>query len=256
MHSLDERIIIRTPEALDVELTLAGIGSRGLAQIVDLILKLGLMFLASIPLRFGTGGLAITLPLIFAVFFGYAVFFEVRRSGRTPGKRTNGIRVVSLAGGPVTFRQSALRSMLSLLDVITFSLAALVSIIATEKNQRLGDLVAGTVVIRDAFGEVPDSQKGVLMRPIHIGRRQKITDKPLPSGLGLLSGYQVSSVTDDELTAVRRFLERRAALPTEARTRLAEALAAGIASKVPAIPQELSAERFLEEVAMARSGLT
>lgn len=256
MPQLDERLIVRTPEAVDVELALAGLGSRGLAYLVDSLCKFILMLLSFIPMAAGTAGVAITVPLIFAVYFGYDPFFEVRRSGRTPGKRANGIRVVSLTGGPVTFRQSALRSVLRLVDEVTILMSAALAILISKKNQRVGDMAAGTLVVRETLGEIPDAQKGVLTRPIHLRRRKTQAAPPSVAPEGLLSAYQVSAVTDDELVAVRRFLERRSALPKDARLRLAQTIAGGISAKVVGQTEGMSAERLLEEVAMARSGLS
>src|SRR5215207_5451151 len=144
----EDRVRISTPEGVDVELTLAGIGSRFIAAILDLMIQGGVLLGAALLLGV-TGGdgsgfaVAVFSIIFFLVFFGYDVLFEVRSRGRTLGKRWTGLRVVRTGGQPVTFVPSSIRNVLRLVDMLPappLYAVGMVSIFVTGKNQRLGDL--------------------------------------------------------------------------------------------------------------------
>src|SRR5439155_5033349 len=87
---------------------------------------------------------------LFLVLFVYDVFFEVVAGGRTPGKRWSGLRVVTLSGGAITVGASVVRNLLRIIDEIPgIYLVGIVLVFLTKRNQRLGDIVAGTLVVRD-----------------------------------------------------------------------------------------------------------
>lgn len=242
----EDRITIATPEGVDLELTLAGVGSRFTSALVDLAIQLalvisfGLLFVLGLD-SLGGGGLgAATFTLLsFLLFAGYDILFEVFASGRTPGKRLNGLRVVRSDGSPVGFLTSAARNVLRLIDILpTFYLVGIVSILATARNQRLGDLAAGTLVVRERLAASTRR-----WRPEEVGS---------PSGAPGSSAWDVSGITRDEVVAVRRFLERRHELTREARTRLGEELAAALRPRVPGVPETVHGESFLEQLAAAK----
>ncbi|HEV7685083.1 MAG TPA: RDD family protein, partial [Acidimicrobiia bacterium] len=152
----DDRISIPTPEGVELELVLAGLGSRLVAAIVDQLIKLA-VFLALFVLGGALSGdnaggflVAVLVVASFLVFFGYDVAFETLASGRTPGKRAAGLRVVRLGGEPVGFLASAVRNLLRLVDSLPgiYAVGA-VCILFSSRNQRLGDLAAGTLVVRE-----------------------------------------------------------------------------------------------------------
>jgi uncharacterized RDD family membrane protein YckC len=241
----EDRITIATPEGVDLQLTLAGVGSRFTSALVDLAIQLALvvsfalLFLLALD-SFGGGGLgaAVFAVLSFLLFAGYDIVFEVFASGRTPGKRLNGLRVVRSDGSPVGFLTSAVRNVMRLIDILpTFYLVGIVSILATARNQRLGDLAAGTLVVRERLGA------GV--------RRWRPEELSAPASAGW-AGWDVSGVSRDEILAVRRFLERRHELTRDARTRLADELAAALRPRVPAVPDTVQGETFLEQLAAAK----
>jgi RDD family len=168
------------------------------------------------------------------------VLFEVLASGRTPGKRVTHLRVVRERGTPVDLPASAIRNLLRLIDILpTAYLVGLASILITERNQRLGDLAAGTLVIRDAGRRKDPAPAAAVAAPAQA---------ELDS-----SGWDVSAVGIDELVAVRRFLERRESLDRSARQELAHRLEQGLRAKVAGAPSGLSAEGFLEELARVKA---
>ena len=153
-----------TPEGISLDLVLAGLGSRFVAFALDLVLQSValIVFLVVVLSAFhGTvttssglvaGGVLSLFVLV--DFIGYFVFCEMLFSGRTIGKRAAGLRVVRISGQPVGFWSSLLRNIMRLIDMqlgATYLVGA-VLILSTNKNQRLGDLLASTLVVRDRTG--------------------------------------------------------------------------------------------------------
>jgi uncharacterized RDD family membrane protein YckC len=242
----EERTRIATPEGVELELVLAGLASRFMAEIVDaaLILLIAGAMIAVAAIAGGTAGLVILsvavggLMLISVVFH---VAFEVRAAGRTPGKRLNGLRVVMDGGGPVGVRASAVRNLIRLLEGPPLLYApAIVSILATRRNQRLGDLAAGTLVVRE-----PRAPRR---------RRREASADELHAITGVrFAEWDVSAITQEELAAVRSFLVRRPSFTPDARRGLARDLAARLGPKVAGPPPGMAAEALLEGIAAAKS---
>lgn len=248
---LDDRITIATPEGIELELQLAGLGSRFIAGTVDLIIQL-LLTLALVLLTgdvFGGGSLnAVALILgAFVIWFLYPIAFEVLNRGRTPGKMLSHLRVVRQNGAPVDLPASALRNLVRLVDGPLLSyLPTIVSIVVTTRNQRPGDLAAGTLVIREA-----PKPKGVAPRspappspgpPPPAAPSIAVADTVLPA-------WDVTAITPADLGAVRRFLDRREAFDPAAREQLASRLAGGLAAKVAGAPLPIDDEEgFLQTI--------
>jgi len=153
----EDRLTIETPEGVALELTLAGVGSRFASALVDYLIQalvvIGLAILFYVlgldPFADGFAAAVWTVSS-FVVFTGYDIAFEVLNSGRTPGKRLNGLRVVRETGAPITFTTSAVRNVLRLIDILPGTyLVGIIAILVTRRNQRLGDLLAGTLVVRE-----------------------------------------------------------------------------------------------------------
>ncbi len=220
---LDDRKNIQTPEGLDLDLTLAGLGSRMIAGIVDLLI-LGVLVLVSsfavaglaasetldATVIRGFGALALTLLVV-----GYFVGFEALNGGRTPGKRAVGIRVVGADGEPAGFLAAFLRNLIRVVDFlpIAYGIGA-ISILATDTNQRLGDLTARTIVIRE--------------RLPHLDR----TATDAPHELSDLPVWDVSMVTSQDVDVLRRFAVRRRSLPQDRIEQIAGHLADKVRPKV------------------------
>jgi uncharacterized RDD family membrane protein YckC len=242
----EDRLTIRTPEGVELNLTLAGVGSRFAAAIVDVIIEtivvVAMVVLVLETNGFGAGGnwgAAILFVVVFLVVLGYDVAFEVLASGRTPGKRWNGIRVVLDGGQPIGFLASAIRNLLRLIDWLpSLYLVGVVSILVTTKNQRLGDLVAGSIVVRERRARAP----GAL--PVPSAARPVIAP----------GGWDVSAITPEELAAVRRFLERRTEIAAAARCELAATIEGRLRPKVAGAPDDLHGESFLEQLVLNKSG--
>src|SRR5918992_3138493 len=146
---LEDRLTITTPEGVELDLQLAGLGSRFMAQLLDLLIKAMSILLIALTLSIaGLTGVAIMLPAFFLVVYAYDVVFETFANGRTPGKRASRLRVVRVGGEPVDFMTSAIRNVLRLIDGAPLGyIPGVISILMTKRNQRLGDLAAGTIVL-------------------------------------------------------------------------------------------------------------
>lgn len=236
---LDDRIRIATPEGVALELTLAGLGSRAMAAAIDALIQgfAGLMISIIVTLSLGPlweesdtliGG--ILSGLFVALFVFYPTLFERYGNGRTPGKQIIGIRVVSTGGQPIGFMTALLRNFFRLIDLFPVGyLVGIAAVITTNLNQRLGDIVAGTIVIRDTA-----------IRP----NLRYLAGVDLPAD----STWDVTGVSKDEVTAIRRYFERRPSLDVPTQHRVAATLTAMIAPKVLLTDQPNSDEEFLLRV--------
>jgi uncharacterized RDD family membrane protein YckC len=240
----EDRLTIPTPEGVDLELTLAGVGSRFVSALVDYSIQLLIIVALALVLGLGFGvdpssgfAAAVWIVLAFLLFIGYDIAFEVLASGRTPGKRMNGLRVVRESGAPVTFASSAVRNVLRIVDILPGSyIVGIVSILVSSRNQRLGDHAAGTLVVRDRKALPPEPILRSYRRP---------SEAP---------AWDTSAIGPDELAAVRHFLARRETLTWDARTHLAAELAARLRPKVGGAVVSESPEIFLERLAAAKAG--
>jgi uncharacterized RDD family membrane protein YckC len=238
----EDRLTIETPEGIALELTLAGVGSRFAAALVDyliqaLIVAALAIFLYAVGLDPFSDGFAAAVwtVAVFVVFMGYDIAFEVLNSGRTPGKALNGLRVVLETGAPVTFPTSAVRNVLRIIDILpppTY-LVGISAILVTRRNQRVGDLAAGTLVVRER--------------------------RPMPPEVRISPSVQApawdtTAISVDEVDAVVAFLGRRSDLPAGARLQLAAELARRLRPKVAGTAATDGDEMFLERLVAAKRG--
>ncbi len=233
----EDAITIPTPEGIELHYMLAGGGSRFTAELIDVLLRLVVLVAMSGVLIALGGGVGAEIALIIASFlawFAYDVVFEVWGAGRTPAKRWSGLRVVMAGGQPVGLGSSAVRTLLRLIDQwLTLGIVGMVCIQATSRNQRLGDLAAGTIVVRE--------------RTSRVAQQAEIPPN------SLIAELDVTAITSEELSAVRDFLARRQSLKGEARPRVAAALAERLEGKVGGLPPGgLAPERLLETIAAAK----
>ena len=243
----EDRVTIATPEGVEVDLTLAGIGSRFIASLIDTVIKLTAfigfyVFLFGGASLLGGGdvaslGAAAFYVVSFFIWFGYDVLFETLASGRTPGKRWTGLRVVRMGGRPVGFVASAIRNMVRIVDFLpSLYLIGMIAAVSTKMNQRLGDLAAGTVVVRE--------------RPTSVA--PSAGPAPTDAEEAPLDTWDVSGITAEELAMIRRFLERRDELNPQARGHLAHELAERFRPRIVGAPP-LPPETFLERLSAAKA---
>lgn len=236
---------IATPEGLELDLVLAGVGSRLVAALLDGLVRFGVVVAVGVLVAVLSPSSGVLVALwtmtTFLVLFVYDVFFEVAAGGRTPGKRWSGLRVVALSGGAVTVGASVVRNLVRIVDLLPGAyLVGIVLVAVTSKNQRLGDIIAGTLVIRERRSgerDLPWSRDAL---------EPDDTD-------GATSTWDVSAVTAEEVATVRRFLERRTTLAPDARRRLARELASRLIPKVVGPTEPPPPEDFLVDLVAAKS---
>ncbi len=235
---------IVTPEAVVLEFDTAGIASRALARSIDAIVQ-ALVLLAVILIATGVLGGDGWVPLVVIiggvafVLLGYPILCEVLMRGRSPGKAAMGLRVVTVEGAPISGRHAFIRSALGLVDFLLVPgglIAVLVALFST-RSQRLGDVFAGTMVLRE---------RTATTRPAAVWFNP-------PAGLeGYAHTLDVSAVTDAQFGLVRSYLLRVADLSPEARASLSVRLATPLSQvMVHHAPPGVYADQFLQCVASA-----
>jgi uncharacterized RDD family membrane protein YckC len=246
----DDRVRIETPEHVVFEYELAGLGSRILAALIDLLLvglfMLGIflvimLFGGGIP-RAGPWAVAFGLVAAFLTLWGYPIFFEILWKGQTPGKRSLKMRVIQEGGYTLTPQVVIVRNLLRLVDFLPGGYCVgLLSMIFNARYKRVGDWVAGTIVIRDrsATAAPPPRRQ---FQSVPQGQEEKVAELRR-AGVHRLDAAQVQ--------LIREFLERRVTLQSEARIRLADQLARTVSGQLQ-IPVE-HGERFLQCVLAAHS---
>lgn len=235
-----------TPDAVALDLEVATIGSRGIAYLLDLAL-FAVVFLLLSVVQFALGdggwfdsglGVAVALVLAFLWQFGYPIGFETLWRGRTLGKAAMGLRVVTVEGAPVGVRHATIRAVTAPVEVLlTTGLIASIASFTSPRAQRLGDLAAGTLVVRE---------RGIAPEPTAM------TFAPPPGAATYVAQVDVSALGPREYALVRDTLRRQGALPAEAGWQLSLEVAAAIAPLVrPLPPAGTAPAAFLQAVAAA-----
>ena len=235
---------IVTPEAVPLQLSEANVGSRTVAWFIDaLALGSAIALLNVLIVMLGADapipewvGITTLIVANFLLYFGYPIAFETLMSGRTPGKAAMGLRVVTAEGAPVRFRHAAIRAALGLVDFwLTSGIAAVLTTLLSKRHQRLGDLVAGTLVLRERSAS-----------PAPAVSRFRV-----PDGAEAYAGtIDPTGLGARDYEAIREFLLRAATLRPQARSDIGRRLADGIAAKLQhPIPTGVSPELFLVTVA-------
>lgn len=254
-----------TPEGVSVELVLAGAGSRGVAILLDTLAQAAILLIAVFASSIAevgtqstatqsTGLLSIGIlsVLVLLDVLGYFVILEMLSGGRSLGKLAVGLRVVRLDGRPVGFLASLVRNVVRLADYLFF-LLGLWMILGTKRHQRLGDLAAGTIVVRER--RAASTRRGGSPGVLAVGAAAVVA--PIASAFGVAldaSGWDVSAVTAEQVALAERFLRGRWGYAPGPRARLAARLANLIAPRVAGAPSGLVAEQLLEGVVAAKRG--
>jgi uncharacterized RDD family membrane protein YckC len=237
-----------TPEAVALEFQTANVGSRILAFLVDMAVVAAGLFVGITGVVLLVSRSALVLPewLVLAMFFvlvpgwwlGYFIAFETLWRGRTLGKAALGLRVVTREGAPVRFRHATIRTLLGTVDFLLSSgFFAVVFILFSRDNQRLGDMVAGTLVLRER-------RATRLAAPVSFAS---------PPGLEAYTDtLDVTGVATEDYQAVRSFLLRAEQFAPAARASLAAQLATPLAARLrPPPPDGVPPEAYLRCVAAA-----
>jgi uncharacterized RDD family membrane protein YckC len=232
---------IVTPEAVALEVPIAGLGSRVMAATLDVIFQtivLGLGIVAAVAVAdlIPNEALAIVLAVgaLLLILAGYYLLFEGLWEGQTPGKRLVGLQVVTDLGQPITWRHVTIRTLFRIIDMLPVVGAPFV--LMTRRSQRLGDLAAGTLVVRRHTAPEPNT--------LEFGPNRERDE--------LAQSMDTSGVSDGDYALIRSFLGRRASLTPRARAAVAAKLADTLKARAGIERQGLGDEPFLEAVIVSR----
>ena len=257
-----DELNIDTPELVDIQMPLAGIGSRFIALLVDsLIWFAGIIVLVVLLVLFPLNiaafseksaewAVAIIIFIIFLLNWGYFTLFEAFWNGRTPGKRVARIRVIQRSGRSIGLIESMARNLVRYVDQFPFFYAVgVIAIFCTRQHQRLGDLAAGTLVVRDRVEDAPLwGESGARTFTAQIFAPS--APAPEPHNAYSLPATNIARLTSTDLEVLEGFFARRLDLSLPTRQVLAERIAAAIRAKSGLEPPEgASVETFLEATA-------
>ena len=160
-----DTIKITTPENIEVEYRLAGLGSRAAASLVDMLIQFAVI--GGIALVLALSGftssefyqeyegwiIGITLILIFVITYGYFIVFELTMNGKTPGKKIFHLRTIRNNGQPITAKHSVIRNLFR--TIIDLYGVGVIMMFVTKQHKRIGDFLASTIVIAEDQKEIP-----------------------------------------------------------------------------------------------------
>ena len=217
----EEVLVIETPERVPLHFALASIGNRFLAVAIDHTIQLLIVVLIGITTAIlasfsifdqTLSGApkwvkALSTILLFLVISGYFAFFEWIWNGQTPGKRWMKLRVIREDGRPITFWEASVRNLLRTFDMFfpPFYSVGLIAVFSSTRDQRIGDMVAGTVVVREREAEAP-AFSHLFTSPVSDPALRR-SFKPVDFTASL------NSLTESEIEVVETFLRRRWELP-------------------------------------------
>ena len=239
-----EKLTIETPEQIDLEFPIAGLGSRGLALLVDSLIQIVVVIIVVVLTELispdlsrywvtaGKWMTAAVIFLMFCLYWGYFAIFEIFWNGQTPGKRQAHIRVITASGRPINVFETIARNFLRAIDSQFGYMVGAVAIAVDKKNRRLGDMVAGTVVVHELQEQGDSYWYG-----------QQTTGVTTPSV------EAITAMTAQEFQLIETFLNRRLDLPYEQRQKTAMDIANHIGARLNVPPADrTSHENFLEEL--------
>ncbi len=288
---MSREILVVTPENIEIEYELAGIGSRFLANMLDslfqCVIYFGLWIVAliiaaliglsagavsrSLAAFFAEAEIALALIAAFAILWGYFIWFETRWNGQTPGKRQLGLRVIRDGGYPINIFAAIIRNLIRILDGMPIVALALITIgvfgkqpgtaamgglcillpvlclLLSGRYQRIGDFVAGTMVVKQRAPRVPTLE--ALAPPPRV-----LPEHLAPYALADI-GRHVYEMTIPEYRAVRHYIDRRWQLPPQIQQTAAMRLAVPLMQRLGIIPPagvvSVNYADFLEYLAVA-----
>jgi uncharacterized RDD family membrane protein YckC len=238
---------IITGDAVVLELRYAKLPSRSLAFAVDLLLMVGALLALTFLLASlgdvvdGVMAYVVVFVVTIGIFVGYPVACETLTRGRTLGKLVVGLRAVRDDGGAIRFRHALVRGLVAVVEVYLFLAISVITSLLSPQGKRLGDYLAGTVVVRDRTGRKASTAR---------------TFEPWlsPALMPWAATLDLSGLQPETAMSVRQFLSRAASLNPDARRRLATSLYAEVTSQVsPAAPAGVPMETYLSAVLAERA---
>jgi uncharacterized RDD family membrane protein YckC len=265
MDPIANQLNIDTPELVSIEMPIAGVGSRFIALVVDyliltvggIVVTLGLVVVVAAVHVFAHWSenwvIAFIFILLFLVNWGYFALFEAFWNGKTPGKRAAKIRVIHRSGRAISFVEALARNLVRAIDYLPgFYAVGVVAIFVSKQNQRLGDMVAGTLVVHDReidtphWGEVGNRTFTASTFALPAAQNSPMAPPHLSV---VLSTPALAKLTASDLQVLEGFFARRLDMELAVRAALAQRIAAALCAKSGLeIPPGTSVETFLEAV--------
>ncbi len=252
-----DQLSIETPEGVALEFPVAGIGSRFVAVLLDHLIQFGVLVVAGLIFLMvsaamgerARGSLAskwFVAGVIFAGFllvWGYFAFFEAFWRGQTPGKRAMKLRVIKDAGRQITLFEALARNLLRIVDYLpSLYLAGVITMLCNQRNKRLGDLAAGTMVIHE---------RGDAQPLLYTGTSAVAEPWRVPVGAqAMFPADAVARLSGKDLVVIEAFFARALDLPLETRAAMAYRILGEMAAKMGAAVPEGNPERALEAMAV------
>jgi uncharacterized RDD family membrane protein YckC len=233
-----------TGDAVVLGLRPARLPSRALAVFIDLVVLWTVYLALSLALLTAMAGLdeaavaAVAVALLVLVLMGGPIAVETLTHGRSLGKLACGLRVVREDGGPIRFRHALVRGLIGFAEIqLTVGTVACTASLVSARGRRLGDVFAGTLVIRER---------------LPVGHALSVPPPP-PGPAGYFQGLDLSAVPDGLWLAVRQYLTRMSQLDPQVSSSMAERLGADVAARTGAPPPEgVSAAGYLSGVMAER----
>lgn len=262
---------IETPEQVELAYGVAGVGSRFVAALLDGLILGAFFFFELMALvmigaassvspaagrlaeNAGKWFIAIVIFINFTIVWGYFALFEAYWHGQTPGKRAMKLRVIKDSGRQITLFESLARNLVRVVDYLpSLYLVGVITMLCNKRNQRLGDLVAGTMVVHERLDEASLLyQTGFAAQPLGqeavLAWGQAVT--------AMFPADAVAKLDAQDLVVIETFFSRMLDLPMETRAAVAYRMVTQMTAKMGVAVPEGNPERALESMAyQMRSG--
>lgn len=220
---LDETLNIDTPENVTFDYDIAGIGSRFIAALIDTLIILALQVVVNMLMfailsstgavqggldeigSLGAWVIALFGLVSFLFLWGYYIFFEMLWSGQTPGKKTVHLRVIRTDGTPITLTESVVRNLVRLVDFLpAFYGIGTIAIFINRQTRRLGDLAAGTLVVREKDQQVTLKDLAAMHAAASSSSLPRYSPEEQP-----LRIYPIERLSYQDIQMIESFLQRK-----------------------------------------------
>jgi len=258
-----DQLSIDTPEQVELSYDVAGIGSRFVAILLDQLIIGAVYFFVGLAFfivlsaigtvdkidSLGIWFIAAIVVIVFLLTWGYFALFEAWWQGQTPGKRAMKLRVIKDSGRQITLFESLARNLLRFVDYLpSMYLVGVVTMLCNKRNKRLGDFVAGTLVIHERSEEQPLMFHST-MNFITAAHPQAEATPWLQATPAMFPADAVAKLSGHDLVVIETFFHRMLDLQLETRAALAYRIAGQMAAKMGVTLPEGNPERALESIA-------
>jgi uncharacterized RDD family membrane protein YckC len=264
---------IDTPEQVELEYSVAGVGSRFVAALLDGLIVSAFFLVEVLVLAVigaassatpaagklsetaGKWFLAFVIFINFCIVWGYFALFEAYWHGQTPGKRAMKVRVIKDSGRQITLFEALARNLMRVIDYMpSLYLVGVITMLCNKRNQRLGDLVAGTIVVHERLDEpsLLYQTSTTLVAPASFAAQPAGQEQVLPWGQAVTAMFPADAVAKlnaQDLMVIETFFSRMLDLPMETRAALAYRMVTQMAAKMGVAVPEGNPERALESMA-------